>query len=431
MQPSKYPALSSRLGAAVRAAFLCGTALAFFTLASGPVFAGELDDLKAQFEALQKRQDLEMQALQKRIEQLEAEQKTQKKVLKSVPKKIMRSGNDKVKLTFSGHLNRAVMYANDGNGGAFKHVDNDFSSTRFRWIGTAKVNSDVTFGALTEFEFQSNPSNKIDLRGGENDDPDDLDDRHITVWLDSKKYGRLWLGQGNTASNNTNLNDLSGTSVTGFPGEAHLMAGGITFVKDGLSSGRKIAATMSDFDGLSFKDRIRYDTPKIRSFMLSTSHSDDDFWDVSLYHSKRYEGFRVKAAVAYSRLAEDAADREGDLINGSISVLLANGLNATFAGGVIYPDLDTRDNPTLLYGKLGYRAKWFNIGDTAFAIDFQQNGDFAADDERARSYALLLTQFVDAAATELYGSVRFYDFEQDSTDFDTVTAAWLGMRIKF
>ncbi len=57
MQPSKHPSLSSHLGVPVRAAILCGVALAFFTLAGAPAFAQDLGDLKAQLEALHKRNE--------------------------------------------------------------------------------------------------------------------------------------------------------------------------------------------------------------------------------------------------------------------------------------------------------------------------------------------------------------------------------------
>ncbi len=91
MQPSKHPSLSIHLGAPVRAAILCGAALALFSLAGAPAFAQDLGDLKAQLEAWQKR-----------IDQLEAEQKDQQKVIEAVPyQKIVTSGKEPVTLSLS------------------------------------------------------------------------------------------------------------------------------------------------------------------------------------------------------------------------------------------------------------------------------------------------------------------------------------------
>ncbi len=136
MQPSKHPLPSSRLGAPVRAVSLCGAALALFSLAGAPAFAQDLGDLKAQ-----------LQALQKRIEQLEAEQKAQKKAIEAVPKKkIVTSGKEPVKLALSGQVNRVSWFADDGTASEFFHSDNENSSTRWRLVCSARISYEWTVG---------------------------------------------------------------------------------------------------------------------------------------------------------------------------------------------------------------------------------------------------------------------------------------------
>jgi len=101
-----------------------------------------------------------------------------------------------IDFTISGQLNRAAMYADDGSTAKWFFVDNDNSSTRFRFRGSNDFKNDWKVGFLWEVEMQSNASNKVSM-----DDDSDLGDitfneRHMEVWIE--KWGRLRLGQGDT-----------------------------------------------------------------------------------------------------------------------------------------------------------------------------------------------------------------------------------------
>ncbi len=98
MPISNHPSFRRRRGARFRAAIVCSTAVALFAFSSAPAYADELSELKAQLEALQKR-----------IEQLEAKQQAAAEV-PPAPAKAVSSGNDNIQLAVSGQVNRAALF---------------------------------------------------------------------------------------------------------------------------------------------------------------------------------------------------------------------------------------------------------------------------------------------------------------------------------
>ena len=63
----------------------------------------------------------------------------------------VRKGNRRVSLTVSGHVNRSVLYWNDGFQNDLYSVDNAISNSRFRLAGNAKLTADLTAGFYMEF----------------------------------------------------------------------------------------------------------------------------------------------------------------------------------------------------------------------------------------------------------------------------------------
>ena len=57
-----------------------------------------------------------------------------------------------VDFAISGQINRAAMYADDGNTAKWFFVDNDNSSTRFRFTGSNDFDRDLSVGIVWEIE---------------------------------------------------------------------------------------------------------------------------------------------------------------------------------------------------------------------------------------------------------------------------------------
>jgi len=345
-------------------------------------------------------------------------------------KPVVQSGNEKVKVQLYGQLNRGVLIADDGDSTKTYQVDNDNSSTRIGLLGSVKPDEGWGIGTKFEVEFESNSSSAVNQDEQNGVGGDSFNERWAEIFVQSP-YGKLSLGQGDTASNSTSEVDLSGTTVAGYS-DLNAVAGGMFFYDDNSKdlSGTKPKDVFSNFDGLSRDDRIRYDTPEWNGLSLATSAISGGGGDVALHYSYKNDQFKLAAATAYSNPG-GTSDTIDDTVNGSVSLLHSSGLNLTLAGGVRDLKDSDRDDPSFFYTKLGYRTSICKLGDTAFSIDYGSNDDVKVDGDEAESFGAQLVQYIDKWATEFYLSFRNYDLDRDNTDYEDVNALLSGLRVKF
>lgn len=340
------------------------------------------------------------------------------------------SGNDDISLTLSGQVNRGILYVDDGTETAVLNVDNDNSSTRVRFVGVGRYDEEISAGTVFEVQFESNSTADIKIDGSSPGESDSFTQRKLELYFDHARFGRIWLGQGDTASNGSSEVDLSGTDVVGYSGIAD-MAGGIEF--GGFGVGPQINEVFSNFDGLSRDDRIRYDTPNFGGFSLAASYADSRKSDVAIrFAGDIGAGLKLAGAVAYA--INGNVDSQ---INGSLSLLHDSGFNITGAAGVQdlqFGATNPNRDPTFWYAKLGYI--WSGgIGDTAFAIDYaaaeEVEDTVAASGDEFTSYGVFVVQNVDKIATELYLGARNHELDRVGQNFDDVFAVLGGARVKF
>src|SRR5262245_51084016 len=132
----------------------------------------------------------------------------------------VRKGNRRVSLTLSGQVSRQIMYWNDGFAHDVYSVDNGLNTSRFRFLGSAKINPDLSAGFMMELDVRigarSNQVTQVDDDGfsgsggilgavalgdgigGAGDSVIGL--RTANWWVESKHWGRLTVGRLNTAS---------------------------------------------------------------------------------------------------------------------------------------------------------------------------------------------------------------------------------------
>ena len=425
MQPSEHTSLTKRLRSTVRAALIGITALGFASVGGVPVLASELDDLKAQVEILMRKvEELEVKQAETAKQAKEAKEAAERMPL-AAPQRVVTSGKDDVKLSVSGQVNRGVLFVDNGDQDDIFHVDNDNSSTRVRFIGAGRLDEDITVGTQIEVQFESNSTAAIRIDQDSDRGPNSFTERKLELYADSKRLGRLWVGQGDTASNGSSEVDLSGTAVIAYSGIADL-AGGIAF-SDNNVLGPRINQAFSNFDGLSRDDRLRYDTPSFGGFKASASAIEGGSWDIAGRFSGDISGTKVAGAVAYA----NASSRQGfEQYNGSISVLLPMGLNFTAAAGT----RDVKgggDDPVFYYGKLGYKFDAIDFGSTAVSIDYTTVDDLDVDGDEFTSYGAFVVQNFDKIGTELYIGARNHELDRPGKDFDDVFSVLTGARVKF
>jgi hypothetical protein len=338
------------------------------------------------------------------------------------------SGQDRVKLAVSGQVNRAVNMVDDGDNTKAYYVDNDVSNTRIRFIGTAKMTEDLTLGSRIEFAVAPNESSTV-TQGNEGGDENYFQARWAEVSFDSKSYGKLSLGKGDTASNNTAQADLSRTDVIMYSSISDIVAGLQFRTKNGKDlTGIEVSDAFNDQDGLSRQSRVRYDTPSFYGFSLAGSAVSDQRSDAALFWGGQGLGFKAAGAAAVSNPNQDNTDLRYD---GSFSILHEmTGLNFTVSAGML--DRDNRDDAANLYAKLGWIAKFFDFGTTSFGVDYTRSYHLPDENDEGYSVGAAVVQSLDKFGTELYIQYRLYSLDRDSgPSVEDINVGTVGARIKF
>ncbi len=414
-----------------------------------------------------------------------------------IPGAAVSGGADRIRLSLSGQVNRGLLYGNDGRASDVRNVDNNNSSTRFRIVGEGQINDTASGGVNIEAEFRPNSSASTALTQNLPQPASTTTPtaRQVEAYLQDSRYGSVRLGFGSTASYLTAEVDLSGTGVASYVNISDL-DGGFAFrqrnaalvpttsgkfvLSPAQSYGPAVSSVFYYFDGAARDDRIRYDSPVFYGFQASASVIDGGAVDAALRYSGAFRDAQLVAAfgfvdavsrnhltqanvsgfpgaaanlygyagvptgangtqtigTAVTPAAGDVSANGSYQYDGSVSLLLRNGLNFTLAGGyrdVIYKDPQGRSlTPAMLYGKIGYRANLLpNVGLTALSIDYGQNFALQFAGDRAHAYSGSVVQNIDAAATELYLTGRVQTLHRTYAEYDDIVAVLLGARTRF
>jgi hypothetical protein len=152
----------------------------------------------------------------------------------------------------------------------------------------------LTIGSKIELAIAPNKAGEVDQNNQETNNI--FDQRWAEVSLDSKRFGKLSLGKGATASYGSASVDLSQTSVISYTTISDT-AGGMLFRQssDDTLTNVRIVDAFNSLDGLNRRDRVRYDTPTFYGFRLATSAISDQRYDASLYWGGRAMALRPPA----------------------------------------------------------------------------------------------------------------------------------------
>ena len=388
-----------------------------------------------------KEQQQQLESLQQQVEQLKqtaTEAQTEAKEAKSVAEeakttvqapveKAVTSGQERVKLAISGQVNRAVNIAEDGKNTKAYFVDNDASNTRVRFVGTAKASDDLTIGSRIELAIAPNESTDVSQENEESGDF--FDQRWAEVSLDSKRFGKLSLGKGDTASNNSAEVDLSRTDVVQYSSIADV-AGGLLFRQtngDTLTD-VSVSDAFKNLDGLSRRSRVRYDTPTFYGFHLASSLVSDQRYDASLWWGGQGYGFKAAGAAAVAFPNEDDTDFQYD---GSFSLLHEDtGLNLTLAAGL--KERDNQGAAENFYAKIGWLTRFFSFGETAFGVDYTRSVNLPTGRDDGYSFSGAAVQQFEEYGTEIYLQYRQHSLHRDvEPSVQDINVGTIGARVKF
>jgi hypothetical protein len=315
-------------------------------------------------------------------------------------------------------------------------VDNSNSSTRAGFKAEAPVTDHAAFGVNFEFEWRAYSTTSVNRFNRTDPDVgfDTMRLRKYEGYLFTQDYGRLWVGQGSMASDGTAEIDLSGTHVIGYS-KVQDTAGGqiLAFSNMPGVSDVTVNDAFDNLDGLGRLTRLRYDSPDFAGFTLGASVGQKVVggivggaqWDVAAKYADTLGDFQIKGAAAYSHV-----DTNENRFSGSASVLhQPTGLNAAIAGG--HEDREGASDPNFVYAKLGYKARFLDLGVTAFSADIYSGRDFVTSGSDSLSFGFQAVQNLDYYRTELYLGVRRYEYDDTAASYKSGLAVLTGARIKF
>ena len=328
----------------------------------------------------------------------------------------------KVEAKISGHINRAITFADNGVNSDVLFVDNNASGTRWRFTGNTDMGNGRKAGIHWESQYQDNSSSVIDINDGDN--PSQFISRFREVWF-SGGWGKLYLGQGNGAANGTLEGDLSGMFI--ISNADTNLGDGIRFrINDGSEDGEAVRrSSLGGFDGLSRNDRLRYDTPALGPIKLSADVGQEK-WELAARLSSKFGGGgKVLWYIGYVDTKDEGVGSfNGSQLSTSASVLLPGGFNLTGAYG--QRDLDDRpgDDPKYWYLKAGWKSGIHHLG-----ISYRARDDTAAVGEETREGGLQYLANLKEHGVELYAGI--FQREAKESAAEKITMLHVGSRIKF
>ncbi len=332
---------------------------------------------------------------------------------------------------FYGQINRGVLGFDDGEeNNTYFFVDNSKSVSR---IG-ATYDSDLSRG------WQLNLRGELALRWKETnqvstDDPhhdsyefDRTEIRKIEASFLHDRFGTFSIGQGAMAADGITGLDLSLTTVVAGTPVQDAAGGQFLLPVDPAGNRIKVKQAFRSM-GSSRRLRLRYDAPITNGFRFVAaagqeilSYTNDQYYaDTSLRWDGDRGDFRFRAGGAFRWIEE-----QPNVFIASGSILhRPSGWNVTMATG--HESAGAR----YVYGKVGYIARWFPIGQTALSIDMYHGDNIAVQSGSSRSVGFAVVQKIKDPKIDVYALVRHYDYDQPGQAYKDATALLFGARWSF
>ena len=360
----------------------------------------------------------------------------------------------KVKVKLYGQIARVFGFVGDGESVTFKQGEESSTSTRMGIDGRGKVTNDISLRTRFEFNVRSGDTGGGSQFVNQGGSASRFDVRHLDVILSSKKFGAVWMGRGDSATNGTSeVNLAPGMSSARLGGTTASDIGEYMLLDKNSNLGTQAVATVDrffdNFDGASRTNRIRYDTPTFFGFMGSVGLIDKHNVDAAINYEGKIAGTEIAGAVGYchSKGTNSAGNSSCfgngttvagiDQLNGSISVMLPIGLGATFSGATQWQDRigtghSTKADPYNLSPSIFYTTKVTELGATTFEYAFQYCKNCGNKDDKGMGHQVTAVQQIDSIGGDYFLNFNYVDAETATND--NIEPLWFfggGFRQRF
>lgn len=370
------------------------------------------------------------------------------------------------KLFVSGHLNRAVMWVDNGRDANTQHVDNYAFTSRITVGGEAAYNEDISFGMQLTLNprthstvNQTGPHNTLTASGAEST----LIIHTSEVYMSSKKFGTLTAGHGSFASYGAYYTTMLSGAFNA--SEPYVMNAFSPFRAKvtGAALGTlplQIFQPPSNPNLVTRADRIMYWTPSWNGFSMGASHgyhARGDLLDVAAKFAGKFGGWILAADAAFMRNhSRDAADTALTGANGvgvtfdqyhataavlapfSITGKDGTGVFARFAWGKRDYDVVRHKDGRVMRGNLGYKDMFTDMGMTIFEGSYGTYRNMALRPTAnqtvvGKAWNLGVQQNIDSVGTELYANYTNMKvkIKNQATRYNDQDVVLVGARVKF
>ena len=346
------------------------------------------------------------------------------------------NGNDTASVTLSGHFNKAVAYAENGEHSALTIADNSISESRFRFVVSGKLNEAVSVGGVMEMGFSQNNLNTLTFVPASNTGDDSTETgsgtdsfavRHNYIKLTHKGMGAFSIGHTSVATDGAMFAPFNPASSVVDAATA-TFAGVNTRVSTAAvnTNSGQVGDFFGGYDG-GRTDVVKYNTPNIAGLSGVVSYDSSQNTDVAARFGGKFASFQVSLGGAYRNTA-------GAKLDGVLAVTggVKHDSGISLAGGYAKEDKGTQlFGGTSYHVILGYEADLINAGKTGIAVQYMKSENTTADDDKGISYEIGVQQDMGAGITT-YGGVKFYEVDTvATTNFDDVVGVMAGVKLAF
>ena len=219
----------------------------------------------------------------------------------------VRKGNRKVSVKLSGHVNRMLLWWDDGVNDDVYSVDNGESESRFRLSGGASIMPGLSAGFLIEVGVISADSEDVDQRidGFPTENSDGfLSARKVSFNLKHDQLGKLTVGRDSPATDDIIHLNLSQNPIADASPEwtenffITVPQGTVGCNGAACVTGLRHSILAPDLDTRR-GDIVRYDSPSLFGLVISASWGEDDLADIAVRYKKEWNSIRLVVGVGY------------------------------------------------------------------------------------------------------------------------------------
>ena len=343
-----------------------------------------------------------------------------------------RKGNRKVSLTVYGQVNQQLLWHDDDYGyreGKVTVRDNDAGMSRFGFRGEAQIRPDLTAGYVIEIGLGDQD---YGMAGNVDDEKSALSIRHNYLYLDSKTFGRVSIGQTSQVTDGLYEISLANAQLTPGSMDEHV----------NVLGGDIVSTFKTGFDG-GRKQGVYYRTPTMAGFVASVGYSHDtqstsawdaaDYFEGALRYAGEFNGVRLAAGIGYRNKEDDNnSANDSDTWLGSASAMhTPTGLFVS--GGYATTEFDNSAKDTDGFWVMaGIEKNWFGPGATTLYAEYSEvNYDQASSVSDGTYWGLGVVQKIDAAAMDLYLQFRNYELDATEAVRDDANVVSAGAIIRF